>query len=155
MMRILRHPAINACCLSLFTAFYSTVFAMASRVIRQEGTAAYGELQDTGASFWRGWCAFLAAGQHTAIVFAMVILTAAVVSLLILRPRPYDEYHTGLLTQCLAVSAVLTLAAIAVFFVLVLNDPSYIIVKFTLFISIHWITVVLADLVYVLLCRWR
>lgn len=155
MMRILRHPATNACCLSLFTVFYAIIFWVASPAMRREGGIAFEACQTAGDSLWKDWCAFLADGHQTGIVYAMLFFAAAAVVLLVLRRHPYDEYHTALLTQCLAVAAVLTLAAIAVFFVLILRDPAFIIVKFTLFITIHWVTVVLADLVYVFLCRWR
>ena len=82
-------------------------------------------------------------------------MAAVVVVLLILRRHPYDEYHTSLLLQCLAVAAVLTLIAIGIFYLLILFDPSGIVEKFTLFIAIHWATIVLCDLTYVLMCRWR
>ena len=53
------------------------------------------------------------------------------------------------------VSIILTLIAIALFYVAVLMAPEAIIEKFTLFIMIHWVTVILADLVFVLICQWR
>jgi hypothetical protein len=83
----------------------------------------------------------------------MIAVTILVVVLLVISRRPYDEYHTAILNNCLLVAVVLTLVAIAVFFVIVLNEPSGIVGKFTLFIAIHWTTVVFANLAYVLLCR--
>ena len=53
------------------------------------------------------------------------------------------------------VAAILTLIAIAVFYLMILSDPNGIVEKFTLFIVINWTTVVLSDLVFVLVCRWR
>jgi len=50
---------------------------------------------------------------------------------------------------------VLTLVAIAIFYLLILNEPTGIVEKFTFFIVIHWSTVVISNLAYVLLCRWR
>lgn len=147
MKRILRHPAVNAVCISLFTAFYALVFLTASKNI------AFGK--QIADPFWEGWSSFLTAGYHAYIAYAMIAITILVVVLLILRRRPYDEYHTSLLIHCLAVAAVLTLVAIAVFYLMILSDPSSIVEKFTLFIVIHWTTVVLCDLTYVLLCRWK
>ncbi len=49
----------------------------------------------------------------------------------------------------------LTLIAIGIFYLMILSDPNGIVEKFTLFIVIHWAVVVLADLAYVLLCRWK
>lgn len=155
MMRFLRHPATNACCLGLFTAFYAAVFFLAGPVLRAAGAAALAAERGAGNPLWRSWCGLLAAGRQDLVVCAAVLLTAAAVALLVLRRHPYDEYHTALLTQCLAAACVLTLLAIAVFFVLALANPAQFIAQFALFISIHWLTVVLADLVYVLLCRWR
>ena len=85
----------------------------------------------------------------------MIAVTILIVVLLTIRRKPYDEYHTSILTHCLVVAAVLTLIAIAVFYMILLRDPCGIIEKFTFFIVIHWTTVVLADLAYVLLCRWK
>ena len=74
--------------------------------------------------------------------------------MLLIRRRPYDEYHTANLIQCLVAAAVLTLMAIAAFYLMILSDPNGIVEKFTLFIVINWATVVLADLAYVLVCKW-
>lgn len=89
------------------------------------------------------------------LAIALLLVTALVVVLLLARRKPFDEYHTALLLSCLAVALVLTLIAIAIFFLIVLYDPTQVIEKFTGFITIHWATVVLADLVFILLCRWR
>ena len=68
----------------------------------------------------------------------LVALTFVVVVLLMVKHKPYDEYHTNILVKCLAVSVILTLAAIAIFFVIVLIDPTQIISKFPLFITVNW-----------------
>ena len=107
------------------------------------------------ASFWSAWSNFLAAGNQVYIAWVLIAVTILVVALLIARRRPYDEYHVSILTHCLVVAAVLTLAVIAIFYLLMLSDPAGIVEKFTLFIVIHWTTVVFANLTYVLLCRWR
>ncbi len=155
MKRILRHPALNAVCLSLFTAFYGLIFLVTA------GHEEFGRLlyyfwrpRSTG-GFWDGWSAFLVSGKHVYIAWGLIAVTLLVVALLGLRRHPYDEYHTSLLLRCLAVASVLTLAAIAVFYLMILSEPAGIVEKFTLFIVIHWATVVLSDLAYVLLCRWR
>jgi hypothetical protein len=106
-------------------------------------------------SFWVGWSGFLANGSHGYIACAMIATTILVAVLLTLRRHPYDEYHTSLLMQCLAVASVLTLVAIAAFYLMILHDPTGIVAKFTLFIIVNWTTVVLSDLVFVLLCRWK
>ncbi len=155
MKHILSHPAINAVCISLFTIFYGLIFIVTSGHMEFESLLYYGGVSLRGDFFWNGWGSFLAAGHHVYIAYVMIALTVLVVVLLLLRRHPYDEYHTSLLIRCLAVAAVLTLIAIAVFYLMILSDPNGIIEKFTLFVVIHWSTVILSDLVYVLLCRWR
>ncbi len=153
MNHILRHPAVNAAGISLFTIFYAIVFfatAGSPNFIKLlYFTSAPGE----SATFWKTWSNFLANGGHVWIAWAMIAFSALVLFILALRRHPYDEYHTVLLMNCLVVATVMTLLAIAVFFLLILCDPTGIVEKFMLFIVIHWVTVVLANLVYLLICR--
>lgn len=155
MRRILKHPAINAIGISLFTALYGLIFVTTSRNIEFKNLLYYSHTLQTNSPFWKSWSDFLAAGHHVYIAYAMIAVTILVVTLLMLRRHPYDEYHTSFLTQCLAVSTILTLIAIAIFYLLILSNSSGIVEKFTLFIVIHWVTVVLSDLVYVIWCRWK
>ncbi len=155
MKRILRRPVTNVVCISLFTAFYALVFMATSRSIWFKDLLEPSDAMQGAIPFWEGWRGFLATGYHAYIAYAMIALTILVVILLMLRRHPYDEYHTSLLMQCLAVAAVLTLIAIAVFYMIILRDPNGIVEKFTLFIVVNWTTVVLSDLVFVLLCRWK
>ncbi len=155
MKHILKHPALNAICISLFTAFYGLIFITTSRHIEFDSLLYYSGTKQIDSPFWEGWSSFLAAGYHAYIAYAMIAITLLVVVLLMLRRHLFDEYHTSLLIKCLAVAAVLTLIAIAIFYLLILSDSNGIVEKFTLFIVIHWSTVVLCDLAYVILCRWR
>jgi len=145
MKRLLKSPVTNAVCISVFTAFYALIFFMNSN-----NTVCYME----ATSFWSAWSDFLINGHHHYIAYVLIAVTVLVVALLILR-RPYGEYHTSILTHCLVAAAVLTLLAIAIFYLMILHDPNGIIEKFTLFIVIHWATVVFANLTYILLCRWK
>ena len=154
MMRIFRHPATNAICISILTTFYSLIFLFTAGHTEFRRMLYY-VTEGTHAPFWGNWSAFLAAGHHRYIAWAMVLFTLLIVILLITRRRLYDEYHTAILTQCLSVAIVLTMIAIALFYLAILNDANGIVEKFTFFVALHWVTVVLADLVYVLLCRWR
>lgn len=148
MKRLLKSPAFNAGCISLFTAFYAIIFLsynFGKEWLNYEG----------GSSFWNAWSGFLSAGHQAVISWVLIAVTIIIVFLLIIRRRPYDEYHTSILTYCLVAASVLTLAAIGIFFLVILIEPVWAAGKFTLFIIIHWITIVLANFVYVLLCRWR
>jgi len=151
MKQLLKSPVINAICISVFTAFYALVFIMTSKSIEFKNNLYYKESE----SFWSAWSSFLANGHQSYIAYILIAVTVLVVALLILRRRPHDEYHTLILSNCLVVATVLTLAAIAIFYLMIVIEPNGIIEKFSLFIVIHWITVVFANLVYVLLCRWR
>ena len=145
MNRFLRHPATNAVGISVFSLFYSFIFLVFSnRIQSQTGSGTN--------SFWKLWDSFLIHGGHRYTAFVLVALTVLAAVLLLVKHKPYDEYHTTILVKCLAVSVILTLAAIAVFFVVVLIDPTQIISKFTLFVTVNWATVVLADLIYLALC---
>ena len=151
MKQLLKSPAINAVCISVFTTFYALIFFITSKSIQFENSLFYLEAN----SFWSKWSGFLADGHQRYIAFALIAVTALIVVLLVVRRQPYDEYHTSILTHCLVVAAVLTLVAIAIFYLMMLYEPNSIIEKFTLFIVIHWTTVVFANLTYILLCRRR
>ncbi|MGE4271864.1 MAG: hypothetical protein ACRKFN_01050 [Desulfitobacterium sp.] len=154
MKHLLKNPAINAIGLGIFSAFYGLIFIMTSGHMEFENLLYYNGAT-TLEPFWTGWSNFLASGYQAYIAYALIALSSVVVLMLLMRKHPYDEYHADVLIQCLAVATILTLAAIAIFYLMVLSNANGIVEKFTLFIVIHWATVVLADLVYVLVCRWR
>ena len=85
----------------------------------------------------------------------MIGLTVIIIAMLLMRRRKYDEYHAAILANWLIAALVLTMIAIAVFYLTILIDPTAIGEKFGLFIDAHWVTVVLSDFAYVLLCRRR
>lgn len=155
MKRLLSHPATNAVCISLFSGFYAIIFLLLSKNDGFKNMLYYTEENDTNNSFWEVFSRFLANGYEVYIVYALVLITALIIGMLVFRRHAYDEYHTSILVQCLVVSLFLTLIAIAVFFLVILSDNNGVVEKFMLFIIIHWVTVVFADLSYVLLCRWR
>jgi hypothetical protein len=154
MKGLLKYPAFNAVCISLFSAFYGFIFIV---------TAAHHEYQDTlyyigptinAEGFWPAWAHFLEIGGHGFIAVALLIATVILDVMLLIRRRPYDEYHTAILTQCLSAAIMLMIVAVAIFYLAILSVPNGIVEKFTLFIVIHWVTVVFSDFVFVLKCRW-
>lgn len=152
MNRLLKHPATNAICLSIFSCFYAALFFIFSRTDGAfQDVLYYGDLE-AATPFMAGWSNFLAAGKLNYVAGGLLALTAAVVIMLIVRRRPYDEYQMSILRNCLAVALTLTLIAIAIFYMIVMAYPAGIIEKFTLFITIHWVAVVVADIAYILLC---
>ena len=148
MNRFFRHPATNAVGISIFSCFYGIVFFGFSDLVKSQ----------TGQSarpFWRSWDIFLSADGHQFAAVALLTLTAVVVALLLFKHKPYDEYHTSILIKCLTISVLLILAAIGVFFVMVLADPAGIMSKFIFFIMGNWTIVVVADLVYLIICGMK
>ncbi|SMC59754.1 hypothetical protein [Papillibacter cinnamivorans] len=153
MKELIRNPAVNAGCIGLFTAFYSLVFFVTAGNVEFSRTLYYSAVSKQAVPFWSEWSAFLAAGRHMGIAYAMIGLTVLVILLLISHRKKYDEYHAAVLARCFTVALALTLIAIAVFYLMILSDANGIVEKFTLFVSIHWSTVVMADLAYVLWSR--
>lgn len=153
MKRILRYPAVNAICISLFSIFYAVVFFVTAGSEKFKSSLYYWQTEGGADPFWTGWSNFLASGFHAYIAGALLAVTALTVVLLLMQRRPYDEYHTSILTHCFVAAIVLTLIAIAVFYLIILLDPNGIIEKFTLFIIVHWVSVVFCDLAFVLLCK--
>lgn len=153
MKDLLKNPSVNAVCIGLVTAFYSLIFFVTSGNVEFNRTLYYSAVSGQTVPFWNDWSAFLAAGHQKWIACAMTGLTVLVILLLLGRRKKYDEYHAAVLAGCFTVALALTLLAIAVFYLMVLSDANGIVEKFTLFVSSHWATVVLADRVYVLWSR--
>ena len=131
MNKVLRHPATNAIGISVFSLFYGIIFLGFSNLLKlQTG--------QSESAVWKVWDAFLLADGHKYAACILLTLTAAVVGLLLFKHKPYDEYHTGILIKCLALSVILILAAIGLFFIIVLADPIGIISKLALFIMSNW-----------------
>jgi hypothetical protein len=155
MKGLLKYPAFNAVCIALFSAFYGVIFIFTATSGEYESVLYYLQPNISASPFWLAWSRFLAAGGHGFIAIALLAATLLLVVLLLLRRRPYDEYHTDALSQCLAIAVILMIAAVAVLYLSILRDPNGIVEKFTLFIVIHWGTVVFADYAFVFMCRWR
>ena len=151
MKRLLKYPITNATGLILFTGFYTLVFLLTPKNVWLYDAAA----AENADRFWASWQQFLRFGYHQYIAFAMIALTVVVVFLLMNRSHAYDEYHTALLVSCLTIASILTLIAIAAFYLVLLHDATMAVAKFTLFIVVNWVTVVLSDLIFVFLCRWK
>ena len=148
MNKFFRHPATNAVGLAVFSAFYGVIFlGFSPRLL--VGT---GESQNL---FWQAWDGFLLAQGLRWLAIILLVLTAIALAILLRHRSMQDEYQTALLLRCLSIAIVLALAAIGGFFALVLLDPVGIVSKLTLMVSVNWASVVLAGLVYLLVCRRR
>lgn len=155
MKQLIKSPIFNAICISIFSLFYTLLFFIYLRSSRFKSLLVSSDYIEKSSSLMESWKSFLLLNNHVYIAIILIILTCIIVALLILRRRPYDEYHTAILVHCLVISLILTLIAIAIFYLMILWNPYGILEKFTLFIVINWATVVISDLVFVLLCIWR
>ena len=149
MKKIIRSPLVNAISISLFTLFYSVLFLSQNGVEDSLWMQPY----EGNTAIWKLWSSCVQHGFLTWIAVILIGVTTLVVMLLIAQRRSHDEYHVGIITNCLVVAVVFTLIAIALFYGIIVMEPIWIGAKFTLFIVIHWITVVFANLTYILLCR--
>ncbi|MCL1913717.1 MAG: hypothetical protein FWG10_07560 [Eubacteriaceae bacterium] len=151
MKRNLKSTTFNALCISLLSAFYASIFILYINSLKVGWIGSY----EGDSLFWTVWNNFLASGNHQPLAAFVAAMSVVVVALLLGRTKRHDEYHALILTYCLAVAAILTVIAIAVFYMVILCEPSWFIRKFTLFVLVHWITVVVSNLAYVLICQWR
>lgn len=150
MINLLKKPIYNIILISIFTAFYTALFLYTSG-------SSYHHFMEVGTSANSAmalWNAFLLAGNQRYIAYTLLALTVLVVVLLLFR-RPFDEYHRTLLANCLIVAMILILLCIAVFFLLVLFDPTAVVEKFMLFATLQWATIVVSNLFYLLICGVR
>ena len=159
MKRIIKSPSVNAVCLGLLTAFYSIIFIATSgnsdfiKALYYSRLSALEDFLIVDRYFWLNWSKFLADGQQKYIAFALIAITAAVIIMLLLRRRPLDEYHVDRLLFCLIAALVITIIAIAMFYLSFFFASHTIVENFTLFIAVHWAAVVLSDFVFVILCN--
>ena|GEM_PF-552281 len=157
MKRIIKSPAINAVCLGLLTAFYSLVFIGTSghsefvNALYYSRISALEDYLVVDRYFWLNWSQFLAEGHQKYIAFILIAVSAAVIVMLLLRRRPFDEYDVDRLAVCLIAALVITIIAIAMLYLSFLFASYAIVENFTLFIVVHWVAVVLSDLVFVIL----
>ncbi|MGI6664426.1 MAG: hypothetical protein ACOX3W_03305 [Christensenellaceae bacterium] len=153
MKKIIRHPITNALCIGLFSLFYAIIFFWTVHSDAFKAELLYAT-DIKGSSFLENWSKILFEGQHMVLAYILLVVTVVIIILLLIRKKPYDEYQINILVNCLLIALSLILIVIALFFLFVITNPTNIVEKFMCFISIHWITVVFADLFYITLsCR--
>lgn len=149
-MKILRKPIVNAAIISIVTAFYSLVFIITSghaefeRMINHPNTLTN--------SFWNSWSTFLLEGNLKYLGYIYILLAIAVDTLSFIRKRDYDEYQTGILEKGLVIAGIVMILVFPLALLLVLSDPNYSIETLVFLVVAHWITVLIADLSYVI--KW-
>ena len=148
MNKLIRNPITNAIGLAVLSGFYGLMFlGFSDAIVSQAG--------QSKEAFWVQWDCFLVAGGHRTLACLMLVLTAVVIVYLRIRHKPYDEYHVSILVNCLVTALVLTLAALAAFFVVIVSDSAGAIGKYAFFIALNWTVVVFSNLIYLLICAKR
>lgn len=149
-MKIMRNPKMNSAIILIITVFYSSVFILTSgdiefgRMLNHAGTL--------NNAFWNAWSAFLTHGNLKYVGYAYLVLAAAIVILSLIRKQNYDEYQTGILEKGFIVSGIVMVYLFPAALLLILSDTNYAIEALTLLVVVHWSTVLIADLTYVV--KW-
>lgn len=149
-MKIMRNPKANAAIILIITAFYSLVFILTSGHI--EFKRMLNHASTLNSAFWNVWSAFLMRGNLKYIGYAYLVLAVAIVILSLIRKQNYDEYQISILEKGLIASGIVMVCLSPMTLVLVLSDPNYAIESLMLLVVVHWSTVLIADLAYVI--KW-
>ncbi|NLU52027.1 MAG: hypothetical protein GXX10_04075 [Clostridiaceae bacterium] len=152
-MKLLRYPLVNGVFVSLFTAFYALILIFTSNHLEFQRILYYTKAKAANLSNLSSWGEFLYNGHQKYIGMAMIALTILIVVLLILRKKTYDEYHVQILSKCFLIAGFITICLVALFFFMVLSEPVAIVEKFTLFVILHWMSILVADLIFIISCR--
>ncbi len=149
-MKILRNPKVNAAIILIITAFYSLVFILTSGHIEFERMLNHADTLSF--DFWNLWSDFLMQGNMKYIGYVYIVFAAVIVILSFIRKRDYDEYQTGILEKGFIVTGIVMVCLFPLALLLILSDPNYSIETIMLLVVVHWSTVLLSDLVYVI--KW-
>ena len=155
MIRLLRYPAVNGIFISLFSVFYSAIFIITAGHIEFQRILYYTIESQKYRPFWSDWAAFLYAGNQKYIGYAILIITLSIIVLLTKRRRPYDEYQVQILANCFMTAGLIIICAVAFLFSCILSEHAGAVEKLTLFAIIHWISVLIADLIFVVYCHGK
>ncbi len=85
------------------------------------------------------------------IGYVYIVLAAVIVIFSFIRKRDYDEYQTGILEKGFIAAGMVMVCLFPLALLLVLSDPQYSIETIMLLVVVHWSTVLIADLVYVMI----
>lgn len=152
-MKFLRYPFVNGVFISLFSSFYSFILIITSEHIEFQRILYYTKAKAANSKNLSMWGEFLYNGNQKYIGMAMIALTVLIIALLVSRKSSYDEYHVEILSKCFLMAGFITICLVAILFFLILSEPAAIVEKITLFVILHWISMLLADLIFIIICR--
>ncbi len=148
-MKMIRNPKMSAAVILIITAFYSQVFIFISGHIEFERMLSHAITLNS--DFWNAWSNFLIQGNMKYIGYVYIVLAVVIVIFSFIRKRDYDEYQTGILEKGFIVAGMVMVCLFPLALLLVLSDPQYSIETIMLLVVVHWSTVLIADLVYVMI----
>ncbi len=154
-MKFLRYPLVNGVFVSLFSFYYACILIITSNHIDFQRTLYYTKAKAANSHYLSKWGEFLYNGNQKFFGFAMIAMTVLIIILLILRKNVYDEYHVEILNKCFLTAGLITIIFVAIFFFLVLSEPIAIVEKIMLFVILHWISMLVADFIFILACRGK
>ena len=154
-MKLLRRPGMNAAVVLLVSAFYALVFHVTAGNPEFTGMLGYDPaktgLPTLQSPFWNGWSVFLRQGSHRFVGYGFLAAAGLIWILSVLRRREFDEYQTGILEKGLAASGAVLLFVVPLWLLLTLGDPCYIVEYAMLAATVHWTSLLLSDLVFLLI----
>lgn len=152
-MKCLRYPFVNGAFVSIFSTFYAFILIITSNHVEFQSILYYTKAKAANSNNLSTWGEFLYNGHQKYIGMAMLALTVLIIVLLVLRKRSYDEYHVEILSKSFLIAGFITICLVAIFFFLILSEPIAIVEKITLFVILHWMSILVADLIFIIVCR--
>lgn len=149
-MRILRKPAMNAAIVTLISIFYAAVFIITSKHI--EFDRLLNHSSTLRIDFWNMWSDFLKHGRLKYIGYLYVLLAVAIIVFSLFKRRDFDEYQGHMLEIGLITCSIVMIALFPIAFLLILSDSNYSIESITFLVVVHWLVILVADLIYVI--KW-
>lgn len=152
-MKFLRYPFVNGAFVSIFSAFYAFILIITSNHIEFERILYYTKAKAANSKNLSAWGEFLYNGHQKYIGMTMIALTVLIIVLLLLREKSYDEYHVEILSKSFLIAGFITICLVAILFFLILSEPIAIVEKITLFVILHWMSMLVANLIFIIICR--
>ena len=149
-MKFFRKPLVNAVIISIISIFYAFIFDMTSGHIEFERILNHAVTLSS--PFWNGWSDFLKQGNMKYIGYAYIAIAVIIVILSIIRKRDYDEYQIGILEKGFIVMGATMVLLFPIELIKVLSDHLYCVEYMMFLVVIHWSTVMIVDLIYVI--KW-
>jgi len=140
---------VNAVFIGLMSVVYSFLFIFTSNNI--EFLRLMSKSKTLQSHFWNWWSDFIKAGNMKYIGFTIISLTLTILLLMLFkRTKRYDEYQISILSRSLIVAGIISIILIPVIMVMLLSDPNYTIETIFFFATIQWLSVLIADLIYII-----